>query len=295
MTKFDLQLFAAETGLITSADIEPAISIDCMSRINQNIDELKKVLGIPEMTALSAGNTIKIYKWEEGEDPAQVGEGEDIALTKYSRKIDRTIDLELNKYRKATTAEDIQKVGRQMAINESDAKLVARIQKKIKKQFFSTLEAGTGSVSGAALQPVLAKAWGAITKYHEDEDATPIFLVSSDDVAEYLGAAQITMQQAFGFTYIENFLGLGTAIVSPALTKGKVVATAKENLHGAYIPAGSGDVAQTFGLTADQTGYVGMTHQVVGKNATVETLIMSGVVFYPEYIDGVFVGTITGA
>ena len=58
-------------------------------------------------------------------------------------------------------------------------------------------------------------------KFYEDEDATPVFFVSSDDVAEYLGSAQITMQTAFGWTYIENFLGLGTAIVTPALAKEK--------------------------------------------------------------------------
>lgn len=294
MTKFDLQLFAEE-NMITTADIEPAISIDCVSRISANIDELKRVLGIPEMDALSSGNLIKIWELKQVNDPEQVGEGETIALTKFERKLARTIELDLEKFRKNTSAENIQKVGRQMAINETDAKLVSSIQKKIKKRFYSTLLEGTGSVTGTGLQSVLAAAWGAISKYHEDEDATPIYFVSSDDVADYLGSAQITMQQAFGFTYIENFLGLGTVIVSPALEKGKIIATAKENLHGAYIPAGSGDVAQTFGLTSDTTGLVGMTHQVVGSNATIDTVVFSGVVFYPEFIDGVFVGTISAA
>ena len=82
-------------------------------------------------------------------------------------------------------------------------------------------------------------------------------------------------------------------IVSPTLEKGKILATAKENLHGAYIPANSGDVASTFGLTADSTGLVGMTHATKSDNATVDTLAMCGVVFYPEMLDGVFVGTIS--
>ena len=101
------------------------------------------------------------------------------------------------------------------------------------------------------------------------------------------------MQTAFGFTYIENFLGLGTAIVSPQVTVKKPIATAKENLRGAYVPM-SGDVAQTFNLTADTTGLVGMTHSAKTGNATVDTLLMSCVKFFPEFQDGVFVGTISG-
>ena len=296
MTKFfDLQLFA-EANATMSADLEPAISVDCVSRLSSNIDELKKVLGIAEMEPMAAGNTIKIYEMKQVNTPEQVGEGETIAYTKIERKLVRSIDLILEKYRKNTTAEAIQKVGRQMAVNDTDAKLLSGIQKEIKKSFYETLLAGTGAgVSGTGLQAVLASAWGKISKFHEDEDATPIYFVSSDDVADYLGTAQVTTQNAFGFKYIEDFLGLGTAVVTPALAKGKVIATAKENLHGAYIPANSGDVAQTFGLTSDETGYVGMCHSVKSENASVDTLVMAGVVFYPERLDGVFVGTISAA
>ena len=154
------------------------------------------------------------------------------------------------------------------------------------------LAEGTGSASGTTLQAALSAAWGQVKKFYEDQDATPIYFVSTDDVADYLGTAQVSMQTAFGMSYIENFLGLGTVVVSPALAKGKAIATAKENLYGAYVPANSGDVAKTFGLTADSTGLVGMAHYPISSNATVDTLIMSGVVFYPELLDGVIVSTI---
>jgi len=35
-----------------------------------------------------------------------------------------------------------------------------------------------------------------------------------------------------------------------------------------------------------------MTHAVTTGNASVETLVFSGVLFYPEYLDGVIVSTI---
>lgn len=292
---FNIQLFAEE-NMNAAADLEPGISIDFVSKITSNITELQKVLGITEMEAMSAGTAIKIYKMEVVNDPEQVGEGETIKLTKVERKLARTIDLILKKYRRNTSAEAIQKVGRNMAINQCDEKLLTKIQKEIKQAFFDLLLEGEGTgVDGVGLQATLANAWGALNVYHEDEGVTPIHFLSPLDVAEYLGNAQITMQNAFGLSYVEDFLGLGTVMVSPRVTKGKVISTAKENLHGAYIPANSGDVAQTFGLTSDSTGLIGMTHQPVTSDATVDTLAMSGVVFYPERLDGVFVGTITPA
>lgn len=292
---FDLQLFAAETNTTTTTDLEPAISIDCVSKLSSNIVELQKVLGITELEPMTAGTTIKIYKMEQVNTPEQVAEGETITLTKINRTLARTVELVLKKFRRNTTAEAIQKTGREIAINKTDEKLISGIQKGIKKDFYSMLLEGTGTASGATFQAALAAAWGAVTKFYEDEDATPIHFVSSDDVADYLGTAQVTLQQAFGMSYIEDFLGLGTVVINPNMTKGKVASTAKENLRCAYIPANSGDVAKTFGLTSDKTGLVGMTHQPVSGNATVDTLAMSGVVFYPELLDGVILTEIAGA
>ena len=293
MKKFDIQLFA-EANM--TKDLEPAISIDHTSNLACNITELQKVLGIADMEPMASGTMIKIYKLEQVNTPEQVAAGETIPLTEIKRELARTIELTLKKYRKNTAAEDIQKYGREMAINKTDEKLKSGVQKDIKYDFYEMLGQGTGTASGASLQPALSAAWGKVKKFYEDQDATPIYFVSSDDVAEYLGTAQVSMQTAFGLSYIENFLGLGTVVVSPALAKGKAIATAKENLYGAYVPANSGDVAKTFGLTADATGLVGMKHSTNDENATVNTLMMSGVVFYPELLDGVIVTTIgTGA
>lgn len=291
---FDIQLFA-EANMNVAADLEPGISVDFVSKITQNIAELQKVLGIAEMEPMAAGTTIKIWKMEQVNTPEQVGEGETIALTKIKRSLARTIELTLKKFRRNTSAESIQKVGRNMAINQCDEKLVSGIQKGIKQDFFDVLMEGTGKAEGVGLQATLANAWGALNVYHEDEGVTPIHFLSPLDVADYLGGAQITMQTAFGLSYVEDFLGLGTVVVSPRVTKGKTVSTAKENLHGAFIPANSGDVAQAFGLTSDTTGLIGMNHSADNTNATINTLAMCGVEFYPERLDGVFVGTINPA
>lgn len=284
-------------GTTTTADMAPAISVDFTSRISKNIVELQKLLGITDLIPMSAGTDIKIYKWDVGELAKQVEEGKTIGLTKVKRTLANTISLALDKYRRNTTAETIQKVGRDIAINQSDEKLVGKVQKETKKSLYAALKKGSGTVTGATLQAVLANLWAKLQEYYEDEDVTPVYFINQQDVADYLGTAQITMQTAFGFTYIENFLGLGTAIISPQVTAKNPIATAKENMRGAYVPM-SGDVAQTFALMADSTGLVGMTHSINSRDASVDTLLMSCVKFFPEFEDGVFIGTIgngTGA
>lgn len=291
----NLQLFAAETNMVTTADLEPAISIDFATRLATNVTELQELLGVTEMIPMSAGSVVKIYRMTKENTPKQVGEGETIPLTKISQKLAQTIELSLHKYRKATSAEAIQRSGRSLAINNTDAKLLSGIQKEVKEDFYSTISKGTGTATGTNLQSTLAATWGAIKKYYVDMDATPIYFVSSDDVADYLGTANVTTQTAFGMTYIEDFLGLGTVVVAPQLEKGKLIGTAKENLNGAYVPANAGDVADSFGLQADETGLVGMCHTVGADTATIDTLAFSGVTFFPEMIDGVIVGTINSA
>lgn len=294
--KFNIQLFAEE-NITKTGDLLPEISIDHANKFTGGIKTLQKVLGITELKKMNAGTSIKIYKYSEGNSPEQVAEGEVIPLTKFNRILDRTIELTLKKHRKETTAEEIQKVGKEIAVNETDEKLIKKIQKEIRDRFFTLILDGRGTAAGVGLQSTLAQTWGKIQKVFVDEDVTPIYFVSTDDIADYLGTAQVSMQNAFGWSYIENFLGLGTVITSPFITKGKVIGTAKENLNGAYAPANTGDVAQSFGLKSDSTGIVGMKHYIADDTASIGTLAMEQIVFYPELLDGVVVGTIsaTGA
>lgn len=281
----------ATENMIKTADVAPAISVDFTSRLKENIDMLRKVLGIVDPDKMTAGNLIKIYKYEVTNNPAQVAEGETVPLTKVEKTLAKTVELKLNKFRKETTAEAIQASGRDVAINKTDNKLISKIRKGIKADFFGELMNGTGTATGADLQETLANAWAEVAVYYEDEDATPIYFVSAKDVAGYLGKAQVGLANAFGLSYIENFLGLGTAIVVPSLEKGKVIATATQNLRCAYAPT-NGDAGGEFGLVSDETGLIGMKHSCNDKNVTIMTLIMTSVVFYPELLDGVILGTI---
>lgn len=289
------QAFEVETDTNVSTDFEPAISIDVTSRIVSNIATLQQAMGIAALEPMAEGSIVKRYKTTVTKGAnAQVAEGEVIALSKTERKPLTDVVLKLNKYRRLTTAEAIQRSGRDVAINAADNALIGEIRKDIKKSFFDMVKAGKGTADGGqTLQMACAQAWGSVQSYFEDTDTTPVFFLNPLDVATHLGNAQITTQEAFGFSYIQNFLGMGNAFVSAMVEKGKVFATAGENLHCAYVPA-SGDVAGAFGLTYDESGLVGMTHTVAADRASIQTLALSGVIFYPEDESGVFKSAING-
>ena len=294
--KIDLQLFAAEANLTAAADLEPAVSIDLTSRMSENISTLLRVISVNEMIPMAVGTTIKMYETKIKTKPTtQAAEGDVIGLTKVERKLKNTFEIALSKYRKATSAEAIQKIGRTTAVDQTDQVLIKSIQKDIKDSFFTLLGTGTGTATAVAtgLQAAMAAAWGAVQTKFDDVDATPIYFISAADSAKYLATAQVTMQTAFGMSYIENFLGMGDTFITPSLTAGTVVATAKENLFCAYIPTSNGEVANTFGLTSDQTGLVGMTHSLATDRATVDTLVMSGVKFFPEDLSAVIKVAVT--
>lgn len=289
-----IQRHAAPEHTIVTTDVAPAISIDHNNRLVEGIQTLQEILGVTEMQEMPAGTQIKLYKVSQLNTPDQVGEGEDIPLTEIKRELAGTIELTLKKYRKSTTAEAIQKSGRDVAINMTDEKLLRSVQKDIKSAFFGAVQPGSGTTAadaGSTTQAALANIWAKAQTKFEDEDVEMLYFVHPNDVASYLATAAITVQNRFGFKYVEDFLGLGSAFITPSVTENKPFGVPKENLNGAYAPIG-GDVAAEFGLTSDETGLVGSTHSANKVNASIETLIMSNVVFYVEDVSAIIKGSV---
>lgn len=287
---------AVITNTIVTTDVAPAISIDMVNNLSMSIRSLMEVLGVVDLEPIAEGNTIKIYSTSVGQPPAQVAEGDEIPLTAVDLVEGTPIMMTLKKYRKLVTAEAIQKTGRERAIYKTDEALIGAIRGDIKGDFFTAVKGGTGTATaGANLQAQLAQNWGAMQVFYKDYgDVNPVHFVNPLDVADYLGSASITTQEAFGFRYVEDFLGLGTVVMSADIDKGDVYSTAQENLRGYYVPA-NGSVGQEFELTSDETGMVGITHGRVLERASIQSLLMTGVRFFPEVANGIIKGTIAGA
>ncbi|HCX9016530.1 TPA: capsid protein [Staphylococcus aureus] len=269
-------------------------SIDFANKFGNNINKLLEILGVTNKLPMSVGTNIKIYKYaiqESGDD--QISEGDEIPLTKVIRTVVDTIELTFNKYRKATTIEAIQAHGFDLAVNKTDNELLRHTQKKIRTDFASTLSnaGGTGldrtkkALKAKNLQGALAKGRAKLSTVLET-DITPIAFVNPDDTAEHIANGLIVSNGSlFGMGLLTNFVGVKIIELSE-VPKGEVWMTVSENLNVAYANP-SGQISQAFNFATDETGFVGVLHDIQSNRLTSETVIMSAVKIFPENIDAV--------
>lgn len=291
----NLQLFA-DANMVTAADLNKVRDVDFAERFSVGLETLMKMLGVTRKIEKKAGEVLKVYKVTGTLEDGTVAEGEVIPLSKYNTTYQPIGEAVLNKWRKATTAEAISEKGYNQAVNDTNDKMLRDIQKGIRSKFVNFLATGTGTASGVGLQGAIAQTWGQMQVLFEDTAIQTVHFINPLDIADYLGGAQVSTQTAFGMSYIENFLGMGTVILASDVPKGKVYTTASENVVLYYIPVTSADMAQAFDLTADSTGLIGIHTGAIHNNMTAETVAASGVGLFAEKLDGIVVGTInTGA
>lgn len=295
MLKMNLQLFAVSENTIKASDLAKVRDVDFTERFSAGIETLMKMLGTTRKIEKKAGETLKVYKVNGELVSGEVAEGEVIPLSKYVTTYEPVGTAVLKKWRKVTTAEAISEKGYGQAVNDTNDKMLRQIQAGIRTDFLNFLATGTSAVTGASLQPTMAQIWGKLQVLFEDTSIRTVYFVNPLDVADYLGNAQITTQTAFGMSYIENFLGMGTVILSAGVPQGKIYATAAENVVLYYIPVTSADMAQAFDLTADSTGLIGIHTGATYDNLSAETVAASGVGLFAENLAGIVVGSIAGA
>ena len=287
---------AAENNLITAAQLKKVREVDFVSQFtHKSLAKLIEVLGVTRRIPMMEGTTMYTYKMSGTLQSGAVAEGDIIPLSQYAQEKVPVGEITLNKWRKAVSAEAIKKSGYATAVTETDAALLRDVQNGIRTDLFGFINAGgTGATtaSGDTLQALLANLWGQLQVLFEDDTAEAVYFVNPLDVAEYLGTANITVQTAFGMNYVENFLGLGTVIMSNRITKGTAVATAKQNLIMYYLTM-NGDLAAAFDLTTDELGYIGIKSGYQNEErAQIESLVMDGIQFLVEYAEGVVKGTL---
>ena len=251
-----------------------------------------------EMTrkvAKQAGTVLKAYKATGTLEDGNVAEGETIPLSKYETEPVALEEIKIKKWRKATTAEAIVEKGYSQAVTMTTDKMLKDVQKGVRKNFFDFLATGTGVASGATFQAALAKAWGQLQVLFEDDEIGAVYFMNPLDVADYLASANITLQSAFGMTYVENFLGLGTVIFNSSVPQGKIYATAKDNIVLYYVPVNGADLNEAFSFTSDATGLIGIHETPDYSNMTASDTVVSGIALFAERLDGIVVSSITGA
>lgn len=287
----------ADTNLITTDDLTDvqAREIEVALLFEGDLRKLTEALGITRKIPKQAGAILKTYKATGTLESGKVAEGDTIPLSKYKVKAITYKEITLNKWRKATTAEAIVENGYDNAVTLTTDRMVKDVQKSIRTNFFTFLGTGTGTATGVGLQATVAQTWGQLQTLFEDSTIESVFFANPLDVADYLAKAEISTQTAFGMTYIENFLGMGTLFLNSDVPQGKIYATAKDNIILYYIAVNGADLGEAFSFTSDETGYIGIHEVPDYTNLTASDTVVSGIELMAEKLDGIVVGTITAA
>lgn len=286
---------AAEANLIKKSDLVRVREIEFTEMFGYSIKKLTEALGVTRKIAKQAGTALKSYKATGTLEDGTVAEGDTIPLSKYKTEAVTYKEITLKKWRKATSAEAIIDRGYDQAVSETTDAMLKDVQKGIRKNFFDFLATGTGTATGATFQAALAQAWGQLQILFEDDEIGAVYFMNPLDVADYLASASITTQTAFGMTYVENFLGLGTVIFNSSVPKGKIYATAKDNIVLYYIPVNGADLNEAFSFTADASGYIGIHESPDYTNMTASDTVVNGMELFAERLDGIVVATIGAA
>lgn len=282
----------AETNLIKSADLVRVREIEFVEMFNDNVKKLTEMLGVTRMIPKQAGAVLKTYKATGTLESGAVDEGDVIPLSKYKTVPITYDEITMRKWRKATSAEAIVEKGYDQAVTMTTDRMLKDVQKVVRGDFLTFLATGTGTATGDTFQSALAQTWGQLQVKFEDDDIQAVHFMNPLDVADYLATAQITMQNAFGMTYIEDFLGMGTTILTSLVPKGKIYSTARENIVLYYIPANGADLNLAFTFTSDSTGLIGIHEEPDYTNMTASDTVVCGLVLFAERLDGVIVTTI---
>lgn len=286
---------AAETNVIKKAQIAKVRELDFAQLFGENVQNLIKMLGVTRKIPVTAGTALKKLTVTGTLDDGIVAEGDIIPLSQYATTYTTVAEASLLKWRKATTAEAILKGGYDQSVIATNNKLILDIQKSIRTAFVNSLATGDGTASGTGLQAALANAWGKLQVLFEDDNVQAVYFLNPMDVSAYLGSATITVQTAFGMSYIENFLGLGTVIMTGAISQGTFYATAAENIVCYYVNVSEANgLGDAFDFTTDaETGFIGVHEEGNYQRMQEETVAIAGITFFAERDDGVIVGTIS--
>lgn len=294
---FDPPVTAAWPNTIQPADLEPALTYVHVNRLKKDFGDFRRVFGI--LSPRPSRGTVEIYGSTVTRGGKQPEPGAIIPRTKVERKKLRDVPFDIDPAVTTTPAQTIAKVGRTVAVGMTDQAFVEDLKAKKRDELFTqmfSVATPTEAKQGTGLQGALAYSRSGARKYFEDISITPISFVSEDDWANYAATAPVPVSTptVFGLTYVQNFLGTGTVVIHPRCPVGYVYTTAQENLNCAYL-SNSGDLASTFGLTFDDMGLVGITHQIAADRASVDTLAITGLMFYMEDESGMVRSKIAGA
>lgn len=292
-TGMNLQLFAAPNNLITDADIQTrAHEIDFVSSFSKNIQALLDILGIIRPIRKQNGSVLKTKKVTGTLENGTVKEGEEIPLSKYTVQEEVFDTIQIEKYRKAVSLEAIAEKGYENAMAETDRQFQTDLQNVVCDRLYEQLNAGSLTGHETTWQMAIAMAIGKVTKKFQDISKTPtglVVFVNTLDAYRYLGSANITIQTAFGLTYIKDFMGANVVFLTNKVKEKTVVATPLNNIIAYYVdPSDSEFTRAGLSYTTDPTThFIGFHVSGNYERAISDVFAIMGLRIMCEYQDAI--------
>ena len=269
---------------------------DFVSVFNLNWDALRKILGIMRPIRKAPGTKLVTYTASVALESGNVDPGDVIPYSKATIVKSGLADLDIKKYAKAVPIEDVAKYGAAIAIEKSDEAFRNQLQMNVLTDFYTFLNTGALTNVQTTWQLALSMARGlVIDKFNKMRKSVTdvVGFANVLDAYQYLGAAGITVQTAFGVSYVENFLGYSTLFLlsEPDIAVGTVVACPVENIDLYYIDPSDSEFAR-LGLnytTAGETNLIGFHAEGNYSTAVGESFALMGMKLWAEYLDGIAV------
>lgn len=286
---------AVKTNTTKAANISAtARAIDFVSRFQANWEGLLEILNVSRPIEKAPGTILKAYNASIVLQSGTVTEGDEIPYSLASVTPAAITDVTLKKYAKGVTIEAITQYGAELAVRKTDEAMINEIQEGIISDWYTFAQ--TGSLTGTAdtFQMGVAKAVGMVRNKFKSirrSVGTVVAFVNMLDAYEYLGAAGLTIQNQFGMTYIENFMGVDRLILSSDLPQGTIIATPAENICVYYVNPGNADYAAG-GLEYTTVGVTPMIGAHINGNyshAVGELFAICGMSIWAEFLDGIAV------
>ena len=291
----------AKTNLTMTADMQiEARKIDFVTRFALNWEHLRTILGIMRPIRKQPGAVLKSKKATLTLASGTVGEGEEIPYSKANIVEIPYAEMTVEKFAKAVSIESIKDHGYDVAVGMTDDAFLFELQDNVTARFYTYLNTGSLTASETTWQRALAMAKGNVVNKFKQMHRTCTEVVGFAnvlDLYDYIGDAAITVQSAFGFQYIKDFMGYKVVfLLSDAeIARGKVIATPVENIALYYVDPGDSDFAKA-GLiytTDGLTNLIGFHTQGNYNTAVSESFAIMGMTLFAEYLDAIAVVTVT--
>lgn len=299
--KLGLQVFAAPDNMTGQAQIQVrAREIDFVTSFGKNLQALLDILGITRMIRKENGSALKTKEVKGTLQSGDVPEGNEIPLSQYTVEEKVFDTIKIDKYRKSVSIEAIAERGYDAAVQSTDEEFKSDLTNVVSDRFYAQLKAGSLVGHESTWQMAFAMAIGkVVNKFQEmKRTATGISVwVNTLDVYKYLGAADITLQTAFGFKYMKNFMGADTVFVTSQIPEGVVIATPINNIAAYYVDPGDSEFAKA-GLqytTDSATGFIGFHVQGTYERAISDMFAIMGLRLFCEYLDAIAYISVGGA